>query len=467
MPPTGRAFAGRFFAAFASACAALLEAAPASANGRYPAASQLVISPSDPNSLLLRATFGFLLSRDGGATWDWICEQAVGYAGEQDPAIGVTASGSLLSGAFEGLSVSLDRGCTWSLATGGLRTVVDLTVVPGAPHEALALTNAFSGTGDAGNLYESKVDLSTDDGAHWGPIGLPLDPSLVLVTIESAPSDRQRVYVSGHRGAKDSGAGVLLVSMDGGLTFGERAVPLDANESDPYIAAVDPTNADLVYLRTAGTSTGRLLVTADAGKTLSVRYTGGAILGFALSPDGAKVYLGGSDGLQVASTADYTFRQTSTVPVQCLRAGAGVLYVCSDELAAGFTLGRSRDDGATIEPTLHLAQIRGPLACPPATSTVACKASWPALEQQLGIPGSAADAGFASDASIPPSDASLASDAPADAGDAGAPSSPLREPRGGCTCDSVGARTEGPSLWTVLAAALLLAEGGCRRNCRR
>jgi photosystem II stability/assembly factor-like uncharacterized protein len=453
-------------------------ARPASANGRFPAANQVVVAPSDAKTLLLRATFGFLLSRDGGGTWDWICEDAVGYAGQQDPAVGVTAGGSLLSGSFEGLSVSLDGGCNWSFAAGGLQNVVDLAVRPDTPHQAVAVTNAFAGSGDAGNVYRTQVWSTADDGAHWAALGAPIDPSLILVTIEVARSDPQRIYLSGHRGAKFSGSGVLLVSTNGGASYTEQAVALDAaNESDPFVAAVDPSNADVVYLRTGGGSTSRLLVTTDAGKTFAAKYSGGAMLGFALSPDGSKVYLGGADdGLQVASSADCVFHQTSTVPVQCLRTNGSTLYVCSDEMTAGFTLGASADDGVTITPALHVANVRGPLACAPSSSTGACVAEWPALKQVIGgiePPPPPADAGSVLDAG-------LAKDA-GDAGDAGAGASmPAPASASGCHCHAAGAsRTEhgeddGRGCAVMLAvAALSLARSlstlcrGTPSSCRR
>jgi hypothetical protein len=445
---------------------AALATRSASANGRYPAANHVVVAPSDPRTLFLRATFGFLLSRDSGANWDWICEQAVGYAGQQDPAVGLTASGSLLSGSFEGLSISLDGGCGWSFATGGLQNVVDLAVRPDTPHQALAVTNAFAGTADGGNVYRSQVWSTADDGAHWTALAGTIDPSLVLVTIEVAASDPQRIYLSGRRGAKYSGTGVLLVSVDGGATFNPQMVALDPTmESDPYIAAVDPMHADIVYLRTDGMPTSRLLVTADAGKTFSTKYTGGTMLGFALAPDGSKVYLGGAaDGLQVASTTDFAFRQTSTVPVQCLRTSGNTLYVCSDELSAGFTLGASIDDGATITPALHTTGIRGPLTCPPSSSAAACAASWPALQQQLGATappppadaGTSPEAGEATDGAAA-GDAEASGDAAADGGAVMAPAQNVQGP--GCRCLAAGAHPARGGGAALAIAALCIALG--------
>jgi hypothetical protein len=194
-------------------------------------------------------------------------------------------------------------------------------------------------------------------------------------------------------------------------------------------------------------------VSADAGKTFSAKYSGGAMLGFALSPDGSKVYLGGaSDGLQVASVSDFAFRQTSSVPVQCLRTSGTTLYVCSDEMTAGFTLGASTDDGAMIVPQLHVQNVRGPLACAPSSSTAACVAGWPALQQVLGgistpppvDAGGATEAGSATDAGDASvretgGDAQAPGDAPGGADDAGAgpPPAPVASSGSGCSVAGV------------------------------
>src|SRR4051812_2930136 len=74
----------------------------ARANGRFPAANQLVASRTDPDFFVLRTTFGILFSHDHGTTWDWICEKAVGYGGVEDPSMGLTSTG-VIAGVFSGL----------------------------------------------------------------------------------------------------------------------------------------------------------------------------------------------------------------------------------------------------------------------------------------------------------------------------------------------------------------------------
>ena len=108
----------------------------------------------------------------------------------------------------------------------------------------------------------------------------------------------------------------------------------------------------------------------DGGKTFKTAFTGaGTMLGFALSPDGSKVYLGGPvDMLQVASRDDSVFTQKAQVRVQRLLTVGTKLYACSSEVS-GFIVGVSTDDGATFAPKLHLSCVRGPLACPATSGT--------------------------------------------------------------------------------------------------
>ena len=378
---------GTFALAFAVTLAALPQIARA--NGRFPAANQLVVSPADPGHMVLRTTFGILVTSDKGQNWDWLCELGIGYGGTEDPSMGITTAETLLAGTFEGLSQSTDKGCSWGFVPGPLtqNVVVDLTVRPDAPSSALTLTNKFSNTDDAGGtLFNSTVFGTTDDGKTWAPIGPALDPTIVFETVEVAKSDPTRIYVSGVRGDGATEQGVVLVSKDTGQTWKEYKVPLDVStERAPYVSAVDPSNADRVYVRTKGSAGSRLLVSDDGAQTFrEVLKLTGDMLGFAISPDGQKIYAGGAkDGLLVATSSALTFTKKSPIAVQCLTANGTTLYACSNEVS-GFILGASQDDGATFAPMLHLYGVRGPLACGPSTSEAQCQPLWPPLRDSLG-----------------------------------------------------------------------------------
>lgn len=157
----------------------------AAANGRFPQASALLVAPDAPRFLAVRSTFGLLFSRAAGDTWDWVCERAVGYSGIQDPTLGLMLGGTMIAGLDEGLARSADSGCSWDFAHPDLAgaPVVDLTVRKDLPSSALALvwdTNAGS--------HPARFFSSSDNGASFSPYGRPIDPSVLVLTLDVAPS---------------------------------------------------------------------------------------------------------------------------------------------------------------------------------------------------------------------------------------------------------------------------------------
>jgi uncharacterized protein (TIGR03382 family) len=406
---------------------ALTFAGPATANGRFPQASQMVFSSNDSHLVVLRTTFGLLISHDDGATWGWVCETAIGLgAAQEDPSYGVTRAGAIVGALWQGLAVSPNEGCDWGFIGGPLATqrMVDLVVRPDDPHVVLALTGTWlpeagAPDGAQGDYYQSQIFRSADDGATWSALGVPIDPTVTVTTLEVAATDPHRVYVSGTRGHGTARTAQLFVSQDDGTSWTERPVPLNPTvESGVYIGAVDPTNADLVYLRTDAQS--RLLVTNDAGKSFRVASfvvsdggttmaLNGYMFGFALSPDGSKIYAGGvgADGLYVGTREGSALLHRSDLHVECLTTRGSELWACSDE-ASGFLSGMSTDDGATFLPKLHLDGVGGVLQCGDASGVSQCAAQYSAQCKLLGgceggEPGGGtggSDAGVTSDAGL-------------------------------------------------------------------
>lgn len=381
--------------AVALAACALLAPQGARANGRFAGAFQIASQPGKPDVLLLRTTFGLLVSKDRGATWDWVCEWAIGYGADaaiEDPAIALTGGGAAIAGVLEGLAVSPDTGCAWAFAGGALagKAIVDVTVARSSPSTVVAMASAA--TGDAGGApWATQLHRSIDDGASFAPYGAALDPTVMPITVDVAPSDAHRIYVTGER--SPYGSGSLFVSTNDATTWTERPIPLTMTEKGAYIAAVDPTNEDRVYVRTfdAQSGGGRLLVTDDAGQTFATRFTGqGALEAFALSGDGSKVWIGGmGDGVHLAKTSDFAFAQVSKLGAKCL-GWAGRLYACTND---GNFLRVSEDDGTTFAPLLPYCALRGALSCGAEASASACASYWPTLQAALGGPCAPDDGG--------------------------------------------------------------------------
>jgi hypothetical protein len=432
-------------------------AAEARANGRFPATNALFFAPTDPSVVVLRTTFGEIISHDRGATWDWVCERSVGIVGIEDPMYAITADGTLIASSYQGLAISHDRACNFGFTGGVLKdlVMVDVAARPATPSAVVALASSYDGVTDAGVAYfKSSVFETTDDGKTFAELGPALDPSLLGETVDVTPSDPARLYISAVRHPGPNRAGVLLTSRDHGKTYEENPVALFGAEASAFIAAVDPLRADRLYLRTVATTeqpASRLLVTDDAGKTFRTVFTSkGPLAGFAISDDGATIWVGGPlDGLHRASASDHAFTQISTIEVQCLKVASDGLWACSNE-KSGFAAGLSTDNGVTFAPKLHFCDVRGPLACAAGSTTYeqctlggppSSPLTWPMQRSSLGCDGPSGDGG--------------AGDGSADGGT----SSAMESGGGGCAV-----RAPSPSPLAALIAGLAATLALARRR---
>jgi hypothetical protein len=376
-------------AALAGAALLAVSVVPSNAyaNGRFPLANQLVVAPDDPSTLFVRTTFGLLVSHDGGSSMGWICERAVGYGGEQDPAIAVFGGGSYAVAAFEGVSVSHDAGCSFALYGGALagEFVIDVSVERAAPLRGVVVTS----TGIGMSHFRVQVFETEDGGSTFTPAGIPLDPDLLAETIDVAPSRPERLYVSGTSTLGGHKVGVVAVSDDRGASWARTEIDL-AGDASVYLAGVDPTDPDRVYVRSRASANDRLLVSRDGGKSFfEAASIPGSMQGFALSPDGARIAIGGpTAGLYLGDRDTLSFAPRATLVVSCLTWSDVGLYACTKAAIDGFSLALSADGGATFVPVLgSLPEIEGPLQCPPGTSTSTCGDDWAKLD--LGPNGGA------------------------------------------------------------------------------
>ena len=370
--------------AAAFAFAASLAPRSALANGRFPAAGQIVVNPSDPNHLVVRATYGLTVSNDHGAHWSWVCEAAVGYGGTEDPMMAITADGSLIAGIFEGLSTSHDKGCQWDFAQGGLkgRYVIDLATEKLTPKNAvLLISNSIGGSMFLTELWETK-----DNAATWTLAGVDMPVDFLGLTLDAAPSDPDRVYVSGRYG-KPGYDGAIERTNDRGKTWQKLLIPGSNDTALPYIGGIDPVNADVVYVRLDSAKTDKLMVTKDGGTTWKDAFTStGNLLGFAISPDGATVAVGGdTDGVWTAPSSTLAFKQVSKVGAKCLTWTSAGLYACANEFVDGFAVGLSTNQGATFTPVMHLQVNCGPKECGATTTNGSkCPDAWGATKLTIG-----------------------------------------------------------------------------------
>ena len=354
--------------------------ATAVANGRFPAANQIVVDPSDPNHIVVRTTYGILVSTDGGKVWDWICEQAVEWTGQYDPPVTLSKNGTLIAGIYDHLGVGTQGGCAWARPQPlEQKNVIDVSTQKNDTQVVVALTSNAMAAG----MFVTQVWRSADNGAAWAKVGNDLPTDFVGTTLDVAPSDPKFIIASGQIGK--GGPGVLQVSSDDGMSWVKRDIPGTDIDHVPYIAAIDPLDPLKIYVRLTGAQ-GVLLATSDGGVSWTNVFTGQGILkGFALSPDGSSILAGGeTDGIHQISTSDFTEVQISAVHAQCLVWTESGIFACGPEAKDGFTVGKSVDGGKTFTPLNLLACVRGPLACDAATDVgMACPAVWPLTAELL------------------------------------------------------------------------------------
>lgn len=390
--------------ALALVAAHALAPSVARANGRFPNAQEFHQGPGDNRDLIVvRFTFGLVVSVDRGQRWEYWCEDALQYGDGYDPPLSYAADGTLLVALQDGL-VTTRNGCTFrrqpnleSLA------VRDLAASPdGRVTWAVALTPSAT--------PESRVARSTDNGLSFEFVGDRF-ANTVLDTIEVAPSDPRRLYASG----TIDGAPVLLRSDDGGLRWGRTAARFD-DATGVYVSGVDPRDPDVLYLRAttapegmdagAADGSGVLFRSDDRGETLRVLLrTAGPMRGFALSDDGRRVWAGGPrDGAWRVTDGGAPAR-LSAEPVECLRWSAGALWACRTFERDGPLLLRGDGEGPFV-PILTASAITGPPPrCPAGTlNRDVCPGRWSVVRTALLRPAvmdASSDRGAAVDAPKP------------------------------------------------------------------
>jgi MYXO-CTERM domain-containing protein len=531
----------RFRLAWAIGAAIALSASTATANGRFPASNQFLFSPSNPNLIWLRTTYGILPSTDDGSSWAYLCEdvfglQSAGGSGYEDPGVALMSNGNVIVSDSRGVSVSTDQGCTWSCQGGMLakQAFIDLAVSPSDVTTAVVLTATYVASDSGTTNTYSQVFRTTDYGMTWNPVGPPLDPTVLVQTVDLAKSDPTRIYVSGTRNfgiAKTASlfmytmyttagdAGADDASADGGFAEGSAdggsanaggqwlEQPItefdNAQEESIYIAAVDPNDADTVYLRTDSLEMGgesRLYVTQNASATTdggvgAATFTipmgasfqvpsppdgnpfvvTGELVGFALSQDGSKVYVGTKEsGLWAAQTSDLVFSQiNSTYAIECLatRPGTDQLWACSNLLTpegaaapGGFIAGVSTDDGMTFTPKLcSVTGLTGVISCPATEGSTSLGCAATGDTAQVCGPASAPNTPLNTVCTLDSIDFMCTPNSCAeDGGPSDAGSGEHRTASSSCGCAAVG--TSGGTVGAAAALVLVATTLGRRRR---
>lgn len=451
-----KSFSKRLAFAVATSSVVALLSPTASANGRFPGATQLVLRGGRG---VITSSFGVITSSDGFVTPAWSCELSLGYnpAMNNDLSAGIFGDNTIALAGPVGVTISTDQACTNPIPAGPLgdQWFVDVAVDEANTAHGLAISRGAKNgeCGKGGAIFETL-----DNGKSWASLST-LPDGFCPLTLDSAHSDAQRLYVSGNVVGPDGNKLIarLLVSDDRGKNWTTQDIP---NEARPFIGAIDPVNRDTLYVRTSNPpASGRLYVSKDAGKTyreiatltgIPLQFFG--VTGLALSPDGSKLAYGSvNDGLFVLPTAEGGVpEKRGDLPVMSLTWTSNGLYATSGpNLCGPFFVGVSRDEGRSFDALLPTLDVHGDQSqCGPSTpQATQCPTEWPAVKARL--------ASCIPDGGTPPVDGG-------EEADAGAPGP--KPPTLDCDCHVAGGGKAGPPAAVALTGLLLAVS---RRRTRR
>lgn len=428
-------------------------ASPAHANGRFPQAIDVRFTPGDDQVMALQATFGLLLTQDGGDTWRWVCEDAVGFGGVYDPDYAFTSTGLLLATTTSAFGLRLTRDyCSWSQAPAALNNTFVSQVEVGPDGVIYAM---------AADPADSQLYVSTDDGASFVARSNPGAAGDWWETLHVAPSDASVLYLAGFRIVDGNKQYLLFRSDDAGASWDPlpiTAFTFGGVGSDLQVVSISPTDPDVLYARVFhanGTSIGDdLYRSADGGQSWDRAFQSvDDVTAVVFRAAGGVVLATRDNGLHT-STDGITFGAAiESPPAHCLRERGGTLYLCSNgHIPHLMGVGTSATTTGW-QSILAFTQIDGPLDCGAGTDQhEVCEVQrWCSMQCQLAVEG------------FPECDETC----PVVTIDAG-PTLPdgdiIIDPPPGDDCCNVGGGPHGAAALSVLVALGLVRRGRRRRR---
>jgi photosystem II stability/assembly factor-like uncharacterized protein len=359
----------------------VLRAAPALAHGGLPETTNVALRRGSQEDLIVGATFGAVLSRDRGQTWQWICPEGMGIGPWRPERYHWLSSGTLIAATGNALVRSEDGGCSWT-SHSFFHEMWPTSLAVHPTDERLM----YAATGRP--TVANGIFRSEDGGETWTA---SLAPALNVrfSAIRIAPSDTRRLYASG----QDADGLFLSRSDDGGQTWTRLPQPLPHLQRpyDLILMGVSPAAPDVLWAKVSAQGFSYLLKSTDGGATLAqVMEMADVLLGAEVSADGRTVW---------ASTPVHLYRiregelpPYSPLPLPngnaCALRDGDTLYGCGSSWIHEWALARSLDEGTTWEPLFGLSGIQGAHSCPAGTPVYeACPSRWPQLAQLLGADG--------------------------------------------------------------------------------
>ena len=365
----GRSWVRAVFVAGVAVC--LHWSAIAHANGAFPDSLQILLPADRPQQIIMSTTFGLLISDDDGQTWTWTCEQTnTTNAGLYQ--VGAAPRDRLFALSGDGMAFSDDQSCSWDL-TGGAMFVNGIIndFFPDAANADHVLALGVTGSGASEVVASTNGGSSFDTAIYTAPMGAG------LTGVEIARANPKILYVAMFQ---TPGIHPALVRSDDGGAHWNPPIDLEPmlGTASFRIIAIDPTNADRLFVRALAGFTNVLGISDDGGRTFATPVTLDVMSAFIRLPDGTLLVAGqkGTDYVAYRSTdGGKSFVPWMNAPrIRALAERGGKLFVSADNTLDGFALATSTDAGQTLHPLLTFDKVKAVRACVEAVCAATCDA---------------------------------------------------------------------------------------------
>jgi hypothetical protein len=350
--------------------------------------------------------WGLWIGPDSGP-WKWICEEEINDNRTRHYAL--TTDGAFFATDAKGLTRSIDNGCTWMPVTGEIATLrlSDVAADPSDGMTAWATSDDVMDSADGGQSSNNALFVTHDHGDTFSRVA-SLDGT--DRRFQSIKLSGTTIYVTS--GGLHAPFGTAVeASPDGGMTWQHHPINFNVTGSVPYaseIMAIDPRDANTVYIRVFVTATGFdggalplqvLLRSSDGGATVTELYrlvgetspSGNAtygIDGVAVDATRGRVYVATVKGLMMAPDGATSLTPTGGLSqAQCVEVHGDKIYACGSNYGPDFkALARSDDGAQTFTQVLSYQNTVGPIDCPAGTPVGdKCPLYWQMYADQLGI----------------------------------------------------------------------------------
>ncbi len=293
---------------------------------------------------------GLARSADGGETWEWLCEEAIGGAPVYD-VVGISAT-EAWAGTRDGL-VYIDAACGASFVPGLPEGAFVPRILSDGPVGVVAAVTSA----DAGGFYRcdtTACHATEGVGAGIFPKSMVRDGETIWATVVYTDTLLAELWRS-----EDAETWTAVATWPDG-------------DVDPRIVRAQGNTIFLWERPRADDGVPALMRSDDGGLTFtSVLAVGSAndlAPGFA-TPDGTTMLFGQNSGARTwrSTDAGVTWAEVSgeAPAVRCGYSEAGVAYTCGDHLADGIDLALTTD-GVLFRPVACLEEAK-PATCVAAT----------------------------------------------------------------------------------------------------